>query len=809
MKKNINTSTTILIAAILFTVFSCRPEPSPVNIDYIDQFNVVWETQSKESSESMPVGGGDIGCNVWVENGDILFYMSRSGTFDENNSKLKMGRTRIQLDPNPFEGKESTFHQELNLREGCVYISGKNEEAEAAVKIWVEVFHPVIHVDIESSVPVTVNSTYETWRTKDHELSQNERMQCLSFLGTLPEQIPLKTYKDSVSYSNSKIIWYHRNRNDDLVFDKEITQQHLDPIREKLWNPLKNLTFGGSMQGVNMSFSNTVTGRYMHNNFKGWVLQSESPDTKHQLDILLHVAQTETDKSWNNGLEKLKDDMPSRSEAWDRNLNWWEQYWDRSHIVINGDLENKHDDKGWQIGRNYQLFRYMLGCNAYGEYPTKFNGGLFTVDGGYEGYTPDFRLWGGGSFTAQNQRLVYWPMLKSGDFDMMISQFEYYLRGLKNAELRTEYYWGHKGPSFSEQIANFGLPIGDIYHYHWGNERLGPRKDKYAMRYLTQASGDTLEVLDHGYLNNNWVSDQYETILEFCLMILDTERYNSADISRYMPLIESSLVFFDEHFQYWHKKLNGSSLNEEGKLVIYPSTALETYKMAENPTPLIAGLKTVLSRMLELPEKYLDQQEKEKWRNYLERVPEISLMEKEGYTLIAPAKNWERLSNQEFPQMYPVFPYNQYGLGKADLEVAINTWNHGADIPAQKGSQCWFQSGIFCARMGLVEEARDYLEKKMLAQSKRFTAFWEVPGFDQWPDIDHGGAGMLNLQEMLLQTDGKQIRVIPAWPMEWEVDFKLHAPYQTTIEGQVKNGDITFLDVTPEERQVDIINTDQ
>ena len=27
----------------------------------------------------------------------------------------------------------------------------------------------------------------------------------------------------------------------------------------------------------------------------------------------------------------------------------------------------------------YQLFRYQLGCNAYGEYPTKFNGGNFTL----------------------------------------------------------------------------------------------------------------------------------------------------------------------------------------------------------------------------------------------------------------------------------------------------------------------------------------------------------------------------------------------------------------------------------------------
>ena len=38
-------------------------------------------------------------------------------------------------------------------------------------------------------------------------------------------------------------------------------------------------------------------------------------------------------------------------------------------------------------------------------------------------FTPDHRNWGGGTFTAQNQRLVYWPMLKAGDFDLLLILF--------------------------------------------------------------------------------------------------------------------------------------------------------------------------------------------------------------------------------------------------------------------------------------------------------------------------------------------------------------------------------------------------
>ena len=57
-------------------------------IPVLESYNQVWTAQSKNSSESMPLGGGDIGLNVWVENGNVYFYVLRSGTFDEHNTLL-------------------------------------------------------------------------------------------------------------------------------------------------------------------------------------------------------------------------------------------------------------------------------------------------------------------------------------------------------------------------------------------------------------------------------------------------------------------------------------------------------------------------------------------------------------------------------------------------------------------------------------------------------------------------------------------------------------------------------------------------
>jgi len=72
------------------------------NLAWLEAYNVVWTSQSTASRESMPVGGGDIGLNVWVENGDLLFYIDRSGNIDENDQQLKSGRVRVRFDRSPF-----------------------------------------------------------------------------------------------------------------------------------------------------------------------------------------------------------------------------------------------------------------------------------------------------------------------------------------------------------------------------------------------------------------------------------------------------------------------------------------------------------------------------------------------------------------------------------------------------------------------------------------------------------------------------------------------------------------------------------
>jgi hypothetical protein len=64
---------------------------------------------------------------------------------------------------------------------------------------------------------------------------------------------------------------------------------------------------------------------------------------------------------------------------------------------------------------------------------------------------------------------------------------------------------------------------------------------------------------------------------------------------------------------------------------------------------------------------------------------------------------------------------------------------------------------------------------------------------------------MIALQEMLLQTPGEKILLLPAWPADWDVEFQLHAPGQTLVSALLKNGVITRLKVDPPSRRGDVM----
>ena len=228
------------LCCILCGVVLCLPAVESVaagnDASMVGRYNVRWTTQSLNSADSMPCVGGDMGLNVWVENNELLFYIGREGCRDENGSLLKMGRVRIAISPSPFAA-EAKFSQELKLPEGLVEIRAAVPGGNSAtIRIWVEVDRPIVHAEIDTSEPSTVQATYENWRTKIIELPNTgknlHRGQCLINYDNYPEKVFV--YPDAFRPGDHRIRFWHRMREDKNVFHHLVRTQKLEPIKDQL-----------------------------------------------------------------------------------------------------------------------------------------------------------------------------------------------------------------------------------------------------------------------------------------------------------------------------------------------------------------------------------------------------------------------------------------------------------------------------------------------------------------------------------------------------------------------------------------------
>jgi hypothetical protein len=737
-------ATSLLAAAAASAELAAAPYPAE-----IANYHIVWSSPSKDATGSMPLCGGNLGLNVWVEGDDLLFYLGHPDSRIEDAKLVKLGRVRLSLDSHPFR---KYFRQELDLRESCIRIRGDG----AALKLWVEVFRPVVHVELQADTPTTVRVAYESWRF--HAAPRADGLE-----------------------------WCYRLDSARDLRQTKIKAQHVEPIADKVPESLKNLTLGGRILAPGLAADGVGEGTYMRTPFRSCKLKTAASVKQLDLRVLLRVAQDDSVEAWRGELDKLEqaESDPQPTAA------WWRRFWNRSWIFVNPGA--RADELGWQVGRNYQLFRYMLAANRSGTTPTLFNGGTLTFDNplantsafGAGGPNPDERAWWDCMFMAQNQRLVYWPMLKSGDFDLLRVGLDFYRQRAPLATAKAKLFCGVDGTLFVESLDVFGL-------------------------LAACPSQNGLESCNH-------LTYHFTSGLDFAFMMLEQCRFTGQDPAASLPVMMGMLQFYDNFYQRECRKRTGKPLDDGGRLVIFPGNSAEMGVGCRNHADAIAGLRAITDGLLSLPgtdRAYLT--------SFRRRIPDIPTADKNGHRVIALAQSWQSIANpNEFPQLYTIFPFHQYGVGLPDLQLARDTWRYGAfNDRTQKEALCWKYANTAAADLGMAAEAQRYCLQKFLYPfggdgntghygncapfTARFPAFWVTYPFDAFPDMDHGGCAMIGLQEMLLQTPGDRLLILPGWQADWDVHFKLHAPQNTTVECELRGGKIVKLEVLPTARRKDI-----
>ena len=185
---------------------------APLHAADISKYNVMWDSPSKDSLDSMPLSGRlGAGANVWVEAGSIWIYPSHNGAYDEVGRLLKLGCIRVT--PVDFKLGEAGFRQELVLANGSIKI----EQGDFKASLWFA--GETLVLESSSGKPLAYDVAYGTWRDRKRD-------------GILVDVFsgPRQSFtQDQVHPSKEGFVWFHRNADYPVDLAEKAKKQGISP----------------------------------------------------------------------------------------------------------------------------------------------------------------------------------------------------------------------------------------------------------------------------------------------------------------------------------------------------------------------------------------------------------------------------------------------------------------------------------------------------------------------------------------------------------------------------------------------------
>ena len=486
-----------------------------------------------------------------------------------------------------------------------------------------------------------------------------------------------------------------------------------------------------------------------------------------QVVVTFLTAQTATQEEYVAQLKASINLRPSKT-AHD---NFYKTLWELSHIELEDTL----------VSSKYFIQRYMQTIQARAPFPIKFNGLIFTAN---KPPKVDFREWGGRNWW-QNARLSYYNMFTSGDYEQVENFLESYYRTLPMAKARTAHYYNFTGAFWVEYSdALFGTQHSKSY----GCGRAGKTDPPY------------------WWNADIWNSYNMQGSLDLSLFTLDF--YVATGNPKYVEIAVEVIQFF----MNWRKELDA-----DGRIILFPSQALETWQCpgypvnattcVTNDMPTVAGLIAVVEKLL--TSGYGSSSQRDIWTAYQAILPEMPIAVRPGsyYASLLPAQILPTNGmNVENTELYAVHPYRRFTAARKGVDLLPATIAY--DIRWFQADQGWDQCIMDAALLGMADEF-----KKLAFNRANVTdaVGYRFPGFmqhyqDYQPSADHLANLNNGISYALLQQDDTAahgLRLLPAWPCSWDVDFKVHGALNTTITGSLVNGTLSYT-VSPLSRAKDV-----
>jgi hypothetical protein len=732
------------------------------------------------SRHGMPIGTGSMGSLVWSNNDHSLnFQINRVDVFGWNSAATGSldghndygygcGFVNVDLGDNPLA---TSTNQHLTLYDGKLAIQGNGVNVDIIGDMNSDVF--ALKIDDTRSSPSSISIDLVMLQDPDEVIGTHMATTRTSNsdgqirLKQIFEQPAATGYKQFDHYCSSAVVAD--------VAGRSGTVNYPDTRTVRLTLPAAKGTvyvYLGSHASLNSS------------------------------DDVIILAANKVNSAKNRGFDSI----------YSGNQSWWQNFWSKSYIHLPADSITI------DIQRKWLYFLYMSAISQRGDYPAKFTGNLFNTGG-------RSKSWGSTQYWGYNQEPLHYSFDAANHGELQEPVFKMYMKNYNNYATAAKQQWGSQGIFINE--TDF-----------WNGPELLPSNIANDLRdFMINGNGPSTVLSDfakaRNRMNSRWelwptywttfttinASERAEHFWNHYLYTSDT---NFLSVKAY-PILKGASEFYR----------NFPNLKfENGKYHIYRTNLHEHIMGGKDIIDDLVFIKGVMQATIKASKILgLDSSLRPLWQDIVDNLISYpvsgrtetigSISHPLGYITWGQARTpaaqvrYDAIEKEpQSPRLrmlenYDVLTLETKDQGMDDGDWAIASNSFEANV-AYKLSMSLGDYGSNLSRFLLDAAALGRSEYNAVLNNLNSEINSKVGsstnrlGFVSSDWAEFGGYGILSsgLQDGLMQsisaTPGGDpvIRVFPAWDKNKPAYFKLLAKGGFLVSSSVKNGEVSFVEIT-------------
>ncbi|MBL7113291.1 MAG: glycoside hydrolase [Bacteroidales bacterium] len=794
-----------------------------LDVDYkslVSRGDLYYNTTLERSEEGMPVGNGRMGSLVWTTPTSLKMQLNREDVFSNDRTTHSFnwrdtdyGHGVGFFDIDFVDYGEDVFvpdrtRQHLSIYDGLYTIEGNGIKSQ--VIAWQE--EDVIALKIEElrESPPAINARLRMFRPS--EVYQKSH-KAISSLILVCDYIVLKQVFSEGDYYCSSAAAVA------VIGRKSI--------------PRVNNPSGGKVQVVSYDW---------------WRTPGLGQETESQISLAIEPGKgtfeimAASAASFDPEVDVVEEAIAKLERAsdlgfddmLDENRDWWSDFWSKSFVNLSSD-----DGIAGEIEKYYYYYLYLFASTSRGNYPIDFSGMLFGSRG-------DLSAWGH-MVWFKNLSIYYRGMFAVNRPELMDPFFDMYTRMYPQCEIAARQVWGTKGIFIPETIftdgpeelpEDIGKEMQDLYLLRKPWEERTERFMKYAAKQHPHAA--TWNWKGEGnWIEGEWVFNNkacgpygeathlFESGAKLAHLYWERYEYNLDEDwlrERAYPMIKGIAEFY--------RNFPNVVKEQDGKYHITLINDDEIVKGARDPMGSMASMHFIFPLAIKAAGVLqTDEELCQKWQSFYGSLaplptsgdPDAAYPTPPGEPVIWINSRTPILCGVGAISKTPMFYFNMNTLEAKKInpelyQVCVNTYNTLFPNGINEDSYVTVMGAdaIIAARMGKAEDVRHAIINQIKCPQAQDPESWDFFSTDLKRELANrmtlregfnaiGAERLANaafaLHEAMCQSNPTAadqesvIRIFPAWPADWDAQFRLLCRGGFFVSSSFQEGEIEFVEI--------------